>query len=181
MASRYLDFIGQKGTYAIGNLNSQWAKPLANGVIAGEKLENFVLVETAINEEGKRVAKYLTDATKKEGVFLLTAVERRVEEVGETLSDFYVGEGEPARVHILESGLRFETSKIEKDTALSGVVKVGCHAYFDPSTKSYKVIPASAVTSDLVYPTAGLKFLVVDVDTELGYAEERETIRLELI
>lgn len=175
MASRGLDLLRLEGGYAVGNLNSYWAKPLANGaIVENDKMENFTLVE-AYFEDGVRKCKYLTDAKKSENVYLVTTPERRLPD--EQLKDFYNAKGEMARLHILEKSLRFESSKVTLNTGVTSV-KEGFVAHFDPTTKSYIISDPTAAHAD--YKTAGVKLEVVKVGTELGYEQGITVYRFEI-
>ncbi|EQC1535403.1 phage morphogenesis protein [Clostridium botulinum] len=175
MASRGLDLLRLEGGYAVGNLNSYWAKPLANGAVVSEdKIENFTFVEVYF-ENGIRKCKYLTDAKKSDEVFLVTTPERRLPE--ETLKDFYNAKGEFARLHILEQSLRFESSKVTLNSGVT-TVKEGFVAHFDPTSKTYIISDPTSAHSD--YTTAGIKLEVVAIGTELGYEQGITVYRFEV-
>ncbi|BAO04901.1 MULTISPECIES: hypothetical protein [Clostridium] len=175
MASRGLDLLRLEGGYAVGNLNSYWAKPLANGAVVSEdKIENFTFVEVYF-ENGVRKCKYLTDAKKSDEVFLVTTPERRLPE--ETLKDFYNSKGEFARLHILEKSLRFESSKVTLNSGVT-TVKEGFVAHFDPTSKTYIISDPASAHAD--YATAGIKLEVVTIGTELGYEQGITVYRFEV-
>lgn len=175
MASRGIDLLKLEGGYAVGNLNSYWAKPLANGaIVSDDKIENFTFVE-AYFEDGVRKCRYLTDSKKSENVYLVTTPERRLPD--ETLKDFYNAKGEMARLHILENSLRFESSKVTLNTGVTSV-KEGFVAHFDPKTKSYIISEPTTVHTD--YDAAGVKLEVVKVGTELGYEQGITVYRFEI-
>jgi hypothetical protein len=184
MSSRVHDAITTVGNHEIGALNTAWAKHMANGAMAIENFDNYLLVEigrdfTPTDDDTVLQCKVLTDSTKK-GYLATTVEEDHLLQIGdlkEDYRDFYNAAGEMVRITDVDAqkNVRFETSAFSKNVGLSEV-KRGYVAHFDPSTKKYIVSdPTSAHSS---YSGAANKFEVVDVDTDLGYAFDIPTIRL---
>lgn len=184
MASRILKALQEVGNHAVGNLNSLKVKTVANGaLVEGDDIDNFTLVELSFNADGERVAKQLSDVTKKS--YLIAAPETRY--LGEAMADFYNGVGERSRIVILEEGYtRFDTSTFSLNVgdATSGGTKVaeikkGQVAHFDPATKKY--IISDSASPATVYETASAKFLVVNNEEDLEYTLGAPMVRLEVI
>ena len=179
MGSRGLKTIGERGTHQIGALNTKWAKHLANGAMATEDFDNYILVELTRDLEGQLQCKPLTSTTKKG--YLATTIEEehllQTDGFSEEYVDFYNAEGEMVRVTDVDvqKNVRFETSAFAKNAGVTEV-KRGFVAHFDPTTKKY--IVSNPSSAHAAYATAVNKFEVVDVDTDLGFAFEIPTIRL---
>ena len=186
MASRAYGTIGVRGNHEIGTLNSKWAKHMVNGAMATEDIDNYLLVELERNEDGDLTCKALTDTTTKG--YLATTIEEedlmQTDGFNEEYVDFFNGEDEMVRITDVDvqKNVRFETSAFSKNAGGEGEgtevteVKRGMVAHFDPNTKKYIVSLASDTAS--AYDTAANKFEVVGVDTDFGYAFDKETIRL---
>lgn len=177
MASRMTDALTVKGTHGIGNLNSKWTVHMTNGAIASAAFDNFTLVE-ADYINGVFTCKQLTDATKKG--YLATTVEEEHLLEGEEYPDFYNGKGEMVRLTDVAAQVnsRFETSSFVKDATAKAIV-LGQVAHFDVTDKVFIISNDTAVHDD--YTTAYNKFIVVDNDSDFGYAFDTPTIRLQSI
>ncbi|APR02510.1 TPA: phage morphogenesis protein [Clostridium botulinum] len=174
MATRMYDALMERGNHEIGNLNSIWANPFVNGAILEENVDNFTLVElTGYDEEGNVKCKQLSDITKQG--FLVTTVEEEHLMEGETYVDFYNAKGEIARLHRPKQDLRFETSAFELNAGAAKLV-YGQVAHFDPAKKKYIISDSASTHAD--YDKATNKFEVVGIDTDFGYAFDKQTIRL---
>lgn len=179
MASRGYQTIGQRGNHEIGSLNTKWTVHLANGAMATEDFDNYLLVELDRNEEGDLTCKVLTDSTKKG--YLATTIEEehllQTDGFNEEYVDFFNGEGEMVRVTDVDAqkNSRFETSAFSLNDGVAEAKK-GFVAHFNPATKKYIVSNPASAHAD--YAGAVNKFEVVDVDTDFGYAFEKTTIRL---
>lgn len=174
MASDILKALQQKGTHAVGNLNSLKIKTVANGaIVEGADIDNFTLGELGFNADGERTVKQLSDVTKK--AVLVAAPETRY--LGEEMSKYYNGVGERVRCVILEAGYtRFETSAFTQD-ATAAEIKNGLFAHFDVATK--KFIIHDGTQAD--YATASVKLLVVNNEDDLAYTLGAPMVRFEVI
>ena len=66
--------------------------------------------------------------------------------MGEEMVDFFNGEGEFARIVILDEGMRFDTSAYSVNGG--GEVMKGQVAHFDPATKKFILSDAGAPHAD---------------------------------
>lgn len=170
MATQAFRALTQKDKRTVGNIVSthKYVKDIANGALFAEDVENFHLAEIEYNENGERIAKYLTDATKKG--YLVASVERRY--LGENLSEFFNGKDERGRIVYLTDGLIFDTSAYE----LSGVaeLKTGQKAHYDVATKKYLIHDGSHAD----FATAHDKFIVRSSEADIQYTLGVPTVRL---
>ena len=164
----------QKITHTVGNITSthKYIQDVPNGALFTEDVDNFTLAELGFNAKGERTAKKLTAATK-EGV-LVAAPERRY--LGESLAEFYVGEGERGRVVILTKGLRFQTSAFEAHTNVTAIDE-GMFAHYNATTK--KILVHDGTHAD--YAGAKNKFLVLTGADNFYYGLGEAAIHLEVI
>lgn len=168
MTTRQLRTFEEVGKHAVGNLNSLKVKTVANGAICQGDIDNFTLVELGFNTDGERIAKQLSAVENK--AYLIATPETRY--MGELMGDFFNGDGERARIVILEEGYtRFDTS------AFTGEPTNGKFAHFDPATKKFLIHDG---THD-DYANASAKFLVVNNEDELDYTFGQPMVRLEVI
>lgn len=176
MATRQQIALTERGTHAVGNLNSLKIKTVAHGAIVDTAdIDNFLLVELAFNGDGERICKVLSDSTKKG--YLIASPEARY--MDEEINDFYNAVGEHARIVILEPGYtRFETSAFDA-TGVSDTVANGQVAYFDATAKKFKILPAG--TADATYTAAKAKFLVVASEDDIEYTLGFPVVRLETV
>lgn len=160
--------------HTVGNITSshKYIQDLPNGALFIEDVDNFTVAELGFNADGERTAKKLTDA-KKEGV-LVSAPERRY--LGETLAEFYVGEGERGRVVYFTKGLRFHSSAFAKHTGVS-TIEEGAFAHFDVTTGKFLIHDGSHTD----YATAKNKFLVLTGEDNLYHALGVSAVHLEVI
>lgn len=178
MASRLFRAIGQRGNHEIGTLNTKWTKHMANGAMAAEDFDNYILVEILRDDEGQLTCKPLSD-TKKKG-YLATTIEEehllQVDGISEEYVDFFNGKGEMVRITDVDAqkNSRFETSAFSANGDIT--IKEGFVAHFDPTTKKYIVSDPTSAHVD--YETAINKFEVVHTDSDFGYAFDKPTIRL---
>lgn len=178
MSSRMFKTIGERGTHEIGQLNTKWTVHMANGAVASEDFDNYLLVEL-FYDEGQLKCKVLTDNTKKG--YLATTIEEedllQTDGFSEEYVDFFNGKDEMVRITDVDQqkNSRFETSAFSKNTGVTTISK-GFVAHFDPTTKKYIVSNPASAHAD--YVTAVNKFEVVDEDSDFGYAFDKATIRL---
>lgn len=174
MSTRLFDILSTRGNHEIGALNTMWTKHMANGAIADENIENYTLVEIYWTD-GELHCKQLTDVAKKG--YLVTTVEEDQLMDGEEYVDFYNAKGEIVRITDVaeQKNSRFETSAFILNEGVSAVAN-GYVAHFDPTTKKYIVSDPASPHAD--YANAVNKFEVVDNDSALGYAFDKDTIRL---
>ncbi|QWU14430.1 hypothetical protein SAMN04487895_101742 [Paenibacillus sophorae] len=174
MATQRFNALTQQGTHHVGTLSSWKVKDIANGaIVTSTPVDNYTIVELDFDVDGNRTCKQLSAVTKKQ--YLIAAVERRY--LGESLSEFYNAVGEPARIVVLEQGLRFETSAFTLNTGVTDVVK-GLVAHFDPASKTYILSTVGAPHAD--YANASTKFIVAADDEDTALNLGKETIRLEV-
>ncbi|WP_025912072.1 hypothetical protein [Priestia flexa] len=173
MGTRVLDAFSNRGNHEVGNLSSLKIRTLTNGALVVGNIDNFTAVELGFDADGERVAKQLSDVTKK--TYLIASPERRY--LGEELVDFYNAEGERARIVFFDEGFRFDTSAFSKNTGVTEI-KNGQVAHFDPATKKYIISAADTPHAD--YATADKKFLVVSEESNLEYTCGKPLVRLEV-
>lgn len=174
MATRQLRALTERGSYAVGALNSLKVSTITNGaIVEGGDIENFTMVELDFNADGERVCRQLSDVKNK--TYLIASVERRY--MGEELRDFVNGEGERARIVINTEGLRFESSKYTLNTGVTEI-KNGQVAHFDPATKSYIISDPNTPHAD--YADAYTKLLVVSNEEDIQYTLGMPTVRFEV-
>lgn len=167
MSTDQLRAFSSKGNHEVGSLSNLKVKTVNHGAIAEVDTDNFLAVELGFNAEGERTFKPLSDVTKK--TYLLAAPETRY--MGEEFVDFFVGEGERARIVVLEEGYtRFDTS------AFTGTPENGKVAHFDPATKKY--IIHDGYHEDYAYAKA--KYLVVSNEDDLDYTLGKAVVKLEV-
>ena len=187
MASRGYNVISTEGNHEVGSLNTKWVKHMANGAMATESIDNYLLVETSRNVDGELECKALTDATIKG--YLVTTVEEedllQTDGFSEEYTDFYNAKEEMVRITDVDAqkNARFETSAFElnADGVTNGgtivtEVKKGQVAHFNPATKKYMI--SDATDPATAFATAVNTFEVVDPDSDFGYAFEKTTVRL---
>lgn len=177
MATRQLRQLVERGNYPVGNLSSLKVRTITNGaIVEGGEIGNFTMVELGFNEAGERIAKTLSDVSKK--TYLIAAVERRY--LGEEMVDFINDEGEHVRIVILDEGLRFESSEFELNAGVAGVteIKNGQVAHFNPATKKYVISDATAPHAD--YANADAKLLVVSNEEDIEYTLGKPVVRFEV-
>jgi hypothetical protein len=176
MATRQLTDFTTRGTHAVGNLSNLKIKTVAHGAIVDTAdIDNFTVVELSFNANGERIAKQLSDSTKKG--YLIASPEIRY--MGEEINDFYNAVGEHARIVIFEPGYtRFESSAFDA-TGVSDTVANGQVAYFDTTAKKFKILPAN--TADATYTAAKLKLLVVSSEDDIEYTLGFPTVRFEVV
>lgn len=172
MASLFLDAIKkQSEKKRVGELNNWNVRTLNQGAVAEADLENYSVVELGFNEAGERTFKLLDTGVP----YLLCAVEDYVGEY-ETISSFYVGKGERARVIKMEEGLRFAVTKCELDNE-GKPVKNGQKAHFDKAGNKY--IISNDDSDNAGYASAEVKLVVVNADA--GTIDGQQKIRFEVV
>lgn len=176
MSSTVLNAINSisKDKHAVGSLNN-WGTDIINlgAKVSGGTIDNWEIVELNFDAKGERICKRLEDGSKKG--YLIASVEDYIEAY-ETLSNFFNGEGERARIVKQVEGKRFEASNYKLDNE-SKPVKNGQHAHFDVA--SHKYLISNGDSDNAGYANAGNKYIVVDSvgDTLDG----QHTIRFEIV
>ncbi|PKR82856.1 hypothetical protein [Heyndrickxia camelliae] len=175
MASRILKALQEKGTHAVGNLNSLKVKTVANGaLIEGADVDNFTLVELGFNADGERTAKQLSAIDKK--AYLIASPETRY--LGEEMADFYNAVGDRARIVILEENYtRFDTSAFSLNDGVTEI-KNGFVAHFDPASKKFIISDPASAHAD--YAGSSAQFLVVSNEDDIQYTLGVPMVRLEV-
>jgi hypothetical protein len=175
MATRQQSILTQKGTHAVGNLNSLKIKTVAHGAtVINADIDNFTLGELGFDVDGKRTVKQL--AAKANKAYLVASPEARY--MGEDLVDFYNAVGERARIVILEPAYtRFDTSAFALNSGVTAVAK-GLVAHFDVTTK--KFILSAAGSAHVDYAGSSAQFVVVSSEDDMEYSLGAATVRLEV-
>lgn len=173
MSSNFLKLISEAGKnkHRVGELNNWNVKTLNLGAVALTDLDNYSVVELGFSAEGERTCKLYTAGTP----YLLCAVEDYVGEF-ETISGFYVGKDERARVAKLEEGFRFAVTKAELANPVKPV-KEGQKVHFDASANKY--IVSNDGSDHAGYATAKVKLVVVKADA--GTIDGQQKIRFEVV
>jgi hypothetical protein len=174
MATNKQDTLVNLYSHSVGTINSWKVRDIANGaIVASTPIDNYTIVELDFDTEGNRIAKQLSDVTKKQ--YLIASPERRY--LGEDITEFYNGIGEKARIIVLDEGVRFETSAFSLNAGVTEVEK-GNVAHFDPTSKKFIISKASSPHAS--YSNASTKFTVVgDIEDTAGNFI-LETVRLEV-
>lgn len=183
MATTGLDIIKNRkhNLHNVGNLNtpSPWVRDIANGTFASEDMDNWILVETFIEDNvatgrKERYCKPLTD--KKNKAYLLYTPEDRVLAI-DTFGNFYNGKGDKTRNVHFTDGIRFECSNWTKDATITGEIEIGARAHFDVATK--KFIVHDGTHAD--YADSRYKFEVVNFEEDpQKLIQELALVRFEL-
>lgn len=173
MSSNFLELIKNAGKnkHRVGELNNWSVQALNLGAIAETDLENYSVVELGFNANGERTCKKYTAGTP----YLLCAVEDYVGEF-ETISGFFVGKGERARVAKLEEGFRFAVTKVELADGVKAL-KEGQKAHYDATSDKY--IVSNGVSDHANYADAKVKLVVVKADA--GSIDGQEKVRFEVV
>lgn len=178
MSSIMIDTIKSLGKvkHAVGNLNNWRVEDLNLGAIVVEKaMDNFTLGELGFDEKGNRTVKPLSANTVK-GV-LVASSEDYIKEF-ETISAFYNGIGDRARILKLVSMKRIDVSNFEGEVEIaSKAIKNGQKVHYDATKKKYIVSNNGADHAD--YATAVNKFVVVNA--EVGELDGQSLIRIEVV
>jgi hypothetical protein len=178
MATRQLRNMNERGDHNVGNLCSWKIKTVPNGAKCLEDIDNFLLVELSYDAEGVRSCKTLTDVTKK--AYLIASPEIRM--LGnvsiEEMVDFFNGEGEYARIVLLEMGFRFDTAAFVENVNVTEITN-GLVAHFDPASKKFIVSNPANPHAD--YANASVKFEVANMEGDTEYSIcGKSMVRLEV-
>lgn len=178
MSSIMIDTIKSLGKvkHAVGNLNNWRVEDLNLGAIVSDSaMDNFTLGELDFDSNGNRIVKPLTANTVK-GV-LVASPEDYLKEF-ETISAFYNGIGDRARILKLVSMKRIDVSNFEGEVEISTkAIKNGQKVHYDATKKKYIVSNNGSDHAD--YATAKNKFVVVSADA--GQLDGQDLIRLEVV
>lgn len=171
MATLIRDALLQEGGHDISTINSSWAKPLVNGAIIEDGVvDNGLLVELdGYDEEGNNKCKFY-EGTGQAYIAQTAEEEQLMTDFGETsYTCFYNKKGEIARLFVVESTLRQETSAYSVATGVT--LAKGLPVEWDATNHKFKVVATST--------TAIAK--VVDLDTDFGYNAGKSTIRIQYV
>ena len=170
MATSAFRALSQKEKRTVGNIvsTSKYVKDVANGALFTEDVENFHLVEIEYDADGVLVAKALTDVTKK--AYLVAAPERRY--LGENIGEFFVGEGERARILYTTEGLIFDASAYELDGTVTEI-KAGQKAHYNVATKKYLIHDGSHAD----FANASVQLTVKSSEDNLEYTLGQPMVR----
>lgn len=160
----------RQNLHNVGSLNN-WCKDVLNqgAKVADANIDNFELVELRFNADGERECISLT-ATANKG-HLIATPEDYMQQY-ETISSFFNGVGEMARIVYLESGVRFECSNVDFHQKTGNAphndhpLKNGQVAHYDHATKKFIISNDNrgAGNEHGGYAGAGNKFYLVDKD-----------------
>ena len=154
----------RQNLHNVGNLNN-WSKKVLNqgAVVINDDIDNFELVELGFSATGERTCKSLSDSTVAGH---LIATPEDYMQGYETISSFFNGVGEMARIVRLEPGVRFECSNYSVSQAALDVnpIKNGQRVHYNHATKKFVISNAAGGGADAGYQTAANKFIIVDKD-----------------
>lgn len=171
MATILKDALTLEGTHKISEINTIWAKPVANGaILTGGNMDNGGLVEFAGRDaEGNRLCK----AYEGTGEFFIlqTHVEDQLlVDMGETdYKNFYNAENEPVRLVRVETGITQELSGYEVKDSVT--LALDLPVIWDSVKKVHKVLDVISAETQIA--------TVVGIDTDFGYNAGTTTIRIE--
>lgn len=162
MASIMKDTIKNLGQnkHAVGTLNN-WGVDVINlgAKVIGNPIDNYTMVVLGFDAvTGERTCTQATDITKKG--HLIAGVEEYLGEF-ETISAFYNGVGDRARIVNFVEGKRFDCSCFKKADEAK-VIKEGQVAHFDVASKKWLISNGTANHAD--YSNAVVKLVVVKAD-----------------
>ena len=184
MSSNILEQIKnlRNNLHNVGSLN-EWNKSVLNQgarvKIAGaapaltDAIDNFTLVKLGFGADGIRECEALADSTE-EGCLVATPEDYMQQY--ETISSFFNGGGEMARIVYLEPGMRFECSNVDFHQKTGNAphndhpLKNGQHAHYDHASKKYIISnhnaanPGGNINMAAGYQNAANKFYLVDKD-----------------
>ena len=171
----------RKNLHNVGSLHNWNKKSLNQGaVVSGGSIDNFELVQLGF-DQGERICTAIADnATKGH---LIATPEDYLEQY-ETISSFYNGVGERARIVRLEPGVRFECSNfaVDQDNLNDHPIKVGQVVHYEtqePGKEKKFLISNNANNQPHgSYQAAENKFYVVEVNTTS--IDGQQVIRLEV-
>ena len=160
----------RQNLHNVGSLNN-WHKDVLNqgAKVAVANIDNFELVELRFNAAGERECISLA-ATANKGHLIATPEDYMKEY--ETISSFFNGVGEMARIVYLESGVRFECSNVSFHQNQNNAphpdhpLKNGQVAHYDHTTKKFIISNHNGGPGNEHggYAGAGNKFYLVDKD-----------------
>lgn len=159
----------RKNLHNVGSLNN-WHKDVLNqgAKVAGGNIDNFELVELQFNQQtGERECISLS-ASNVAG-HLIASPEDYMQQY-ETISSFFNGVGEMARIVYLESGMRFECSNVDFDQKNGNLphndhpLKNGQVAHYDHASKKFVISNNNGGGQAPGYGAATNKFYLVDKD-----------------
>lgn len=172
MASILKDALTLVGTHAVSEINTIWAKPVANGaILTGSNMDNGGLVEFAGRDsDGNRQCKPYTGTG--DFYILQTHVEDQLlQDMGENdYKNFYNKIGEPVRLMRAETGVAQELSGYSVKATVT--LAVDLPVIWDATTMKHQVVDVIG-TGEVQIAT------VVDLDTDFGYNADTTTIRIE--
>jgi hypothetical protein len=163
VASRVLDALkkGNQRLHNVGSLND-WNKNVLNqgAKVAESDIDNFELVELRFNANGERECVKLADVRNKG--YLIATPEDYMEGC-ETISSFFNGVGDMARIVRMKPGMRFECSnvKLENEDTERFPLKNGMRCYYDIRIRQF-VISNETLAGIGSYPIAGNQQVLVD-------------------
>jgi hypothetical protein len=171
MATLMRDILAMQGTHAISTINSIWAKPLVNGALLEENIDNGLLVSLDGYDTDTSLLKckaYTGTGT----AYIIQSVEEEqlMTDMGEyDYKCFYNAEGEIVRLYKVATDLRQETSAYVLDTGVT--LALGLPVEYDATNKKFKVVATSSAQVATV----------VGIDTDFGYNAGVSTIRIQYV
>jgi hypothetical protein len=171
MATQLRKALFTPGTHAVSEINTIWAKPVANGaILTGSNMDNGGLVEFAGRDaNGNRQCKPF-DGTGEYFILQTHVEDQLLVDMGETdYKNFFNEIGEPVRLVRVEKGVNQELSGY---TVKGGVtLALDLPVIWDATNKVFQVI--DTITTETQIAT------VVGLDTDFGYNAGATTIRIE--
>lgn len=173
MATQLREALKNMGKHNVAEINSIWAKPIANGaILEGGDLDNGALVELSGRDtEGNLKCKTYTGTGD---FYILHSVveDQLLVDMGETdYKCFFNKEGEIVRLFFKEKGLNMETSNYEVKEGAT--LALDAPILWDTTKKKYIVVKSD--DTDVAKAVA----TVNGIDTDFGYNADIATIRIQ--
>ena len=174
MATLMRDVIELQGTHNISTINSKWARPLVNGAVLEDTLDNGLLVSLDGRDSETGLFKCKSFTGTGDAYILQTAEEEQLmTDMGEyDYKCFYNKAGEIVRLFKVVADLRQETSAYVLDTGVT--LALDLPVIYDTTNKQFKVV--STITAGQTQIAT-----VVGIDTDFGYNAGISTIRIQYV
>jgi hypothetical protein len=174
MATLMRDILAMQGTHSISTINSKWAKPLVNGAVLEENIDNGLLVslDGRDSETGLFKCKAYTGTGD---AYIIQSVEEEqlMTDMGEyDYKCFYNAKDEIVRLFKAVADLRQETSAYVLDTGVT--LARDLPVIYDFANKHFKVVSTIGAGQTQIATVA-------DIDTDFGYNAGVSTIRIQYV